>query len=344
MVLPLLVSEGTLGALIVKTRKTDTCLNTVVPAMHWSPREQERKTDAILELCRNRLDQGCAEKYYLQKPKILKRRLQQCVFPGGVCQNGSSVFEITHFDITLKEFGLTWKPKATLNHHLTCSPINLDPFLLATTNPNHRADISAFDIIGYPNVEEEIQRLYKMSLNTMSGPSWLSSQNSGRIVAQRGGPYSLNILPSIHRETRGIDNATMKDKNTDFIHPALRREDGASFLVVYRAGASVYPMEYDEPIFGAHTQCFEFASPKFYCADTEATGLGCFEQFQYCLPKSGFCTPWGFNDEPLQTVRAHVEPENSIAMMAVIWGLELARNFLTTHNYLFLRSEIRRAC
>jgi hypothetical protein len=49
----------------------------------------------------------------------------------------------------------------------------------------------------------------------------------------------------------------------------------------------------DDPFFSAHNR--GFPNTDYFCADAEATALGCVEQFQYCFPPgpSQPCTNWG---------------------------------------------------
>lgn len=95
-------------------------------------------------------------------------------------------------------------------------------------------------------------------------------------MAYNGGPYDLSVQP----QSRGLP-----------LHPSLERSDGFSFLIIHRAGTTMYSMEVEDPFFEAHSNCSSIESggqypqlwPKelqVYCPDHEATALGCLEQYQ----------------------------------------------------------------
>ncbi|KAE9374249.1 hypothetical protein N431DRAFT_533029 [Stipitochalara longipes BDJ] len=90
------------------------------------------------------------------------------------------------------------------------------------------------------------------------------------------------------------------------LNELMERDDGQSFLVIYRAGRRLFYNMINDPFFAAHRKAsFPFvAGPQqgpFFYPNHEATALSCVEQFQYCLPQSpvsNYCTDWGgFNGD-----------------------------------------------
>jgi len=166
-----------------------------------------------------------------------------------------------------------------------------------------------------PARNKTLQTNVSMSLNTMNGPNEVSNENSGFRMAQENGPFDVNTLP---RFWAGIGDVV---ENPDLMHRDLHRDDAMSFLVVFRAGASLYFGEIDDPFFAAHNPALSEGIEGLSYADHEATALGCFEQFQYCLPTSGFCTPWGTRSEQAQTVSKQLIIERDGVSLAELYVL-----------------------
>lgn len=146
--IPLLVSEGTLGQALVKTKMTDGCLKDYTGNLNI-----QAKTDSIFRLCQDSLDKDCASQYRIKQPRLGRRHFEKCIFPGNICVNGTKSFEITHTDITATELGVNTKSLVTMGHRLTCSPIQLDSLLISSSSqfPQHRANISVCVRKNYKN-------------------------------------------------------------------------------------------------------------------------------------------------------------------------------------------------
>jgi hypothetical protein len=84
--------------------------------------------------------------------------------------------------------------------------------------------------------------------------------------------------------------------NPDDLHPDLRGDKRVSFLIVFRAGWSVYYNQVDDPFFQARQRTNPPSNETFF-PDHEATALACFEQYQYCNAKNDRCTFWGIAAE-----------------------------------------------
>jgi hypothetical protein len=126
-------------------------------------------------------------------------------------------------------------------------------------------------------------------LATKNGPNKFSNESSGLKMFEEKGSFGLTVLP--HYMTT---QTFLRDRPPFDLNEALHRDDGESFLVVYRAGDRYYSEMINDPFFSAHNR--GVPRTDYFCADAEATALGCVEQFQYCLTSSRPsqpCTNWG---------------------------------------------------
>jgi len=134
---------------------------------------------------------------------------------------------------------------------------------------------------------------------TANGPNRFSSEYSGHFVANysRQEPvYDLTVYPYF---------VTVPSAVKENIHPYLRRDDGSVFVVMLRAGRSIYQERVLDPFYAAH----EMGMPAVYYPDHEATALGCVEQFRLCLnPVDSFCTDWGSDFDSL--IQVILAPQN----------------------------------
>ena len=127
--IPWWLTEGALGAPIVKSRNTEECLKSNA-ASHWGDTLGIlSRADEIFHLCRDRLNAGCDSAYYLSNPQITKTRSMACPFKGNICLSNTASFEITHWNISAFEMGVNSRSKLLLNRRLTYAPISLNPFL-----------------------------------------------------------------------------------------------------------------------------------------------------------------------------------------------------------------------
>jgi hypothetical protein len=122
---------------------------------------------------------------------------------------------------------------------------------------------------------------YGTVLETRNGPNAYSGEFSGNVMAAFGRPqpvYNLDIYPAPDAE-----------EPNEEIDSRLRRDDGHVFIVMFRAGRSLYVQQMDDPFYAAHNKMYNY-----YVPDYEATAIGCVEQFRYCLKdEKSFCTEWG---------------------------------------------------
>ncbi|KAN0121755.1 hypothetical protein V8E51_000081 [Hyaloscypha variabilis] len=279
--IPWWLTEGALGTPIVKSRNTEECLKSNSASHQVWRINRLSRADDIFHLCQDRLDAGCDSPYYLSDPQITKTRSTVCPFQGRICIGNTPSFEITQRKVSAFEMGVNSRSNLYVNRRLTCAPVSLNPFLSRPQNGSFIYVKKAFyneTVTLWPNIS--------LTLSTKNGPDIFSKKDSGIRMVQEDGPHDLNVLPS--EEMSGLNEL-------------MERNDGQSFLVVYRAGRRFFPTMINDPFFAAYRKAFFpfVARPQdgpFYYPNHEATALGCVEQFQYCLPQShqsDYCTDWG---------------------------------------------------
>ncbi|KAH7088977.1 hypothetical protein FB567DRAFT_619837 [Paraphoma chrysanthemicola] len=297
VVIPWALTNGSLETPIVKSRITEQCLKAERYNMiedFWADLLQ---ADAILQQCRNRLNDTCNSQYYFREPKVASRFIDACPFLGdGVCMNNTMTLELTHEDIGAYDAGVNSPILTKMNHRIRCAPLRLHNFYLFRTNltSNITPDGDHPPIITLPDgrriailgayitvkPKEQTSGGYGMDLRTLNGPNEMSKENSGRLLAERSTLSDITVLPRL-----------LTDFDTRELLPELRLPDALPFLVVYRAGARAFPWPVDDPFFSAHNM--KKGSNQTRYADHEATALGCAEQFQFCRREQQHCTPWG---------------------------------------------------
>ncbi|KAH7068937.1 hypothetical protein BKA63DRAFT_520342 [Paraphoma chrysanthemicola] len=297
VVIPWALTNGSLETPIVKSSVTEQCLKAESYEMIGDFWDDLLQADAILQQCRNRLNDTCNSRYYLREPKVASRFIDACPFLGdGVCMNNTMTLELTHEDIGAYEAGVNSPILIMMNHRIRCAPLHLGKFYLFRTNltsnltvdDGHTPIITSPDgrriaILGaYITVKPKGQTSgrFGMDLRTLNGPNEMSKENSGRLLAEKGTLSDITVLPRL-----------FADFDTRELLPELRLLNALPFLVVYRAGASEFAYPVDDPFFSAHN--IKKGNNYTRYADHEATALGCAEQFQFCRRKQQDCTPWG---------------------------------------------------
>jgi len=324
VVLPVILSDGALGAPIVRSKAGDYCSEEPPPGRiivteSDSPRI---RTDAIFEVCLNRLDHGCGSQYYIQQPQITKSSTA-CPFSKHVCYNTPNApnsFEISRSNITSYELGANSPSKLALNHRLTCAPIHLEPFLVLNSQDTLHSSVNIsilnaeFEIDGDRDGDlEYLRRVLTKLLQTLNGPNIFSNESSGLRMSLENGRQDLTILPEHPIPSRYRSNASQ------LFQKYLQTNRGQAFLIIKRPGNSAFCgvgfQPVDDPFFASHTrrpvddyrnegdtglpsfdpQYLETHRP--YYPDREASALGCVEQFQFCVSITGRCTSWESNSQ-----------------------------------------------
>jgi hypothetical protein len=141
--------------------------------------------------------------------------------------------------------------------------------------------------------------LYGTTLTTLNGPNRYSNEYSGHTVANFANPepiYDLSVYPQGYTK---VDPHFLNEN----LHPYLQREDGNVFVILLRAGRTVYNEEVSDPLYASH----EKIGSGYHVPDREATALGCVEQYNLCLAEHSICTNWSTDLESVvQTLMTYV--------------------------------------
>jgi len=277
--IPYLLTGGAWGAPEVRSQRTDACLDDIdgaFPGDFWDAKGM--LPDKIWENCHgtNIVDASC-------DPNFAGIRGFSTVISEGcplshICIDGLPTVTFTRTNLTAHDLGISSRLKMTVSQRMSCSPISLRPFIREGPSDS---GLGRFTL----SIENPIFTRYKYNAN-LSLPLWTNNTpKSGREVFNKGGVFQLQVLPK--NALGGFDNIL-----------SLVRQDGQAFLIVLKAGRTLYsatPGPISDPFFTANTIQSESNSSTdeiFYFPDMEATALGCIEQVQVCLTYNNTCYPW----------------------------------------------------
>jgi hypothetical protein len=189
-----------------------------------------------------------------------------CPFSPKACRPGSSPLQLEYVNVSLRDVGLNVKSDVLFSRRVTCSPLNLDHFLL----------------------------------NASDGTTWLhfavensSSYESGAIpILRQRLTYSNGRNPppsNLHWLEGRTPDLRYWTATADLVHPDLFRPDGETFILIYDAGRAVYRKPINDPMYSAHNRLRN--QGREYWPDYEYTAMACHEQHRFCL-HNGPCTPF----------------------------------------------------
>jgi hypothetical protein len=362
--LPLLLTEGTINPPVVKSRPMPECqsynpgLSKVASFVQYSA--VLKSIDSIAQLCQGSPRERCYEGYGLVSPRIEKRRLDGCPFPGPVCDNSTKALEITHFNLSAYELGSNSPSSVSLSHRTTCAPVDIDKFTLLLRKSN-RGIITARATDNLTLADN-----FFFLLHTPNGPNGYSKNWSGHDAARANVQSSIQILPSY----RGTILDDPKWESWEAVHQHIRRDDGHSFLIVNIAGRVTYGRPLNDPFFPAHAIAEEsryLSNRTEWWPDREATAMACVDQYEFCIPGSegtALCSGWSNGDYVVGMIvalfwiqRGHQipidfdsdessrrlksilrSPEGRAAVMDGITHLPAAINAMSLHQSMTLRN------
>ncbi|KAJ9660435.1 hypothetical protein H2198_002553 [Neophaeococcomyces mojaviensis] len=338
--IPASLTDGAFGALVVKSQSLNSCVTSEV-ALGWLRYAMALpKIDAISQQCFGEAIQTCDSQYYFTSPHIVKRRIDSCPFPSNVCQKGIKPFEILHMNASAFDFGINSPSKISFSHRLTCAPLNVDDFLLVPTlHPNH-SWISARTTLDRKTAWSN----FSVLLSTVNGPNSFSNESSGRKMAIDNGPAEVTVLPR-HIVPFSVNELEYQK----LIHQDLRRDDGQSFMIVNRAGRTIYSSEVNDPFLSAHNKVNHGEDYVRYLPDYEATALGCVEQYQFCVPRSSrstYCSQWGFTTQAWADIQEVLVPDETAPLEDLYDIMERIASFdelirsTTVYGHLALRNTM----
>jgi hypothetical protein len=280
---PYLLTDGVWGVPEVRSQRTDACLDDIegaFPGDFWDAKGM--LPDEIWEHCHgvNNIDASC-------DPNFADIRGFSTVISEGcplshICIDGLPTVTFTRANLTAYDLGISSRLEMTASQRMSCSPISLRPF---TREGPGDSGLGRFSL----SIANPILTRYEYNAN-LSLPLWTNNTpESGREVFNKGGVFQLQVLPK---------NPLRRYGNIFNLHPSLARRDGHVFVIILKAGRTLYsatPGPISDPFFTANTILSESNSSTneiFYFPDMEATALGCIEQVQVCLTSDNTCDPW----------------------------------------------------
>lgn len=295
VMLPWLLTDGALGAPEVRSQRTHNCIdswaegfpgdlvnsNLLLSSSIWKQCHDEKNADSY-----------CDQNFVGMKTYVTSLR-PGCIFPSQICLKSQPMAIFTRANLTAYDLGVNLNFKMTVSHRILCSPISLDPFIRKIKRPAE-VDIKLGDF----TLSIQDPRLYNVTE---------SSRNLQLNMWTDNGPYSgLEMFRKKSRFFIQVLLETGSDitpESSKHIHPLLRFGDAQTFVLVLKAGGTMYfsPGPITDPLFQARRFAIGPES-NIYAPDREATGIGCVEQIQICvdLPSGPKCYPWtkGVRDWP----------------------------------------------
>jgi len=333
---PVWASEGALGAPLVISASTARCIESPL----YSPSGMHIPTaaDSIFHECSLGTAGHCDQDYSIPYDKIQTEQLSRCPFgqpytrpmtaglvsaskpeaieedaankaqtilkAENICSERASPIQITHWNLTARDFGVNSRHSFQMSHRLTCSPILLDKFLFNLGNTTavviDRDDIWSALATSIEQEAEDRENeiptrlmlwgMNFMSLVTHNGPNdKYPEERSGRLVWGVGGPRDVLVKPPVDMM---LDALNPPDNYGKLREGPLVDEERRAFLVIHRPGRVAYSSPVDDPFFSAHDVIGGYNNT-FYIPDFEATALGCLEEYKVCASGGGMCTDWG---------------------------------------------------
>lgn len=327
--------SGGLETPVVRSRRTESCIG-------YEDRGDVFETnahlaDGVYKRCwynRTESDNPCGRMDGIldDRPQLILSKQSECPFPGDVCQLEHGSVQLEHRNLSLRQFGVNSKSKVLMSHRLTCAPLKMEKFL----NVSSSGEETMVAVVNWNSTfvtDIDSWAGYGRNISTVNGPNRYSSELSGFKAFQSKQSYQLHCWPGPSSSSN--DNQSTRIEK---MHPDLRRYDGTVFVTAFLAGESFYHQPIDDPMFAAH-----FSPGKLngymYFPDYEITGLGCVEQYQFCVPDTlNICTPWGSEWEyllELMELLSKAGDNDSVQDIRVFQAQFASTD--TVQNYLFRR-------
>ncbi|PMD42921.1 hypothetical protein L207DRAFT_526152 [Hyaloscypha variabilis F] len=332
--------QGDLSTTVVLSKSTDTCIG-------WENRPGSNHyttqlADSFFKKCLlNTSDtfSSCSTESGIvgSTPQFHTDRKAACPFPGDVCQDGVQPVRLEYMGLSPRDFGVNLRHQVLISQRVVCAPLKMDQFLLLFPSPDDSTKLredKSFIWFGRkyhdPTFNSTDLGIWGTMLRTLNGPNRYSKEYSGNYLAsfQKQQPvYDLDVYPF-----------GLQDDQKETIHPGLQRDDGVVFIVMLRAGRSLYNMSapIEDPFYAAHNT---YPDTNLLIPDYEATALGCVEQYKLCWNnKTSPCTNWGRFQVAVVEMMAVARAAGDIDML---YDLGFVYGALTTmgsvHRYLLQR-------
>jgi hypothetical protein len=318
VMLPWFLVDGALGSPEVRSRATETCNDSWLEGFPASfINSNLLLSSSIWDNCHEKanVDSYCDPNF--KSLNFYETSLRSgCIFPQHICLKDQPVATFTRANITTHDLGLNSKSKMTVSHRVSCSPVSLDSFI----RPNSRSDEA--DVDGSFVLSIQNPQLYHNSPQASLGldldMSTNNSFDSGLEMFESRSLFSVQVLPS-------LDSIAINE-TSKYIHPLLRSPDAQTFLLVVKAGRTLYSSlkPVTDPLFAASklSNMINYPQTEFYISDREAAGIGCIEQTQVCLqlPLGPKCYPW--------TQNLWDFPENLLKELYQLRDMELITDYM----------------
>ena len=300
---------GYLSTAVVQSKFTDSCVGH--EDRMWSKRYTAQLADSFFKRCisiPSDVAPLCSQESGIvgNIPEIQSEGDAECPFSKDVCQEATQPLRIGFLGLGPRDYGVNLNQPVSVDHRVTCAPLKTELFLYPIPLSFDGGRWANGSLLWFgrpfndPNAKVNRTAIYGMILETRNGPNSYTGEFSGNVMAsfRRPNPaYSFDIYPT--------PNA--KDPNEE-IDPRLRRDDGHVFIVVLRAGRSLYAQQMDDPFYAAHNKV-----DNSYVPDYEATAIGCVEQFRYCLTDGeSFCTTWATSLEVFRQLLDVRHPKSTV--------------------------------
>ncbi|KAH6884911.1 hypothetical protein B0T10DRAFT_550785 [Thelonectria olida] len=287
IVLPFLISDGTMGPPIVRSKATPGCLASDKLPHLFDIVFRTLMVDDFYDTCISKHGMNCDQKYFLTGADIETVRVE-CPFDHRLCLADVLGLQIIRKNITFLEAGVNSPYDLTISHRISCSPVHLDFLTYPFTNQtSRRGSLVTVKYVGLDDLSGDVWPNMSMRIFTENGPGRWSNERSGLIAYQEGYKRRLTILP--HYLASG-----QAKSQPELLHPWLRQEWAAPWVAVFQAGDSRYGFEISDPFFSArncHKNGGEYNTTTCI-ADHEATAVGCTEQYSICSGDLDYCSPW----------------------------------------------------
>ncbi|KAK6513420.1 hypothetical protein TWF281_005046 [Arthrobotrys megalospora] len=368
ILLPLLLTSGTETPQVI-SKETSYCDIRLWPTQPSRHREIYSIANAKYEQCWDRKgghfndNPECSD-----RPRNLeiKNLPGYCPFKENICVSGTDTLQITGKNISIREMGINSRSSLTMSHRLECAPVDVSNFVYSIDSLQIRGNFSSHRKPQPPVLSVVDPKVYKewehrepifeeswIRLRTYNGPNQWTNESSGQIIAnadlEQLDDGSLVLLPGHNK------SETISDTPEFPFHPSIGSQNATVFFVIYLAGRRTYfDLPIQDPVFAAHVRSRRFGGRGSYHPDFEATGIGCLEQYSYCLYIQGEwgCTPWDRRKiwqeviysylvtHEIHPTRRNAKVRGSAERKAYLEALELSQSMRRISKLLGVRSYV----
>lgn len=289
---------------LVPTQRPSSC-QMVMETEHFTDFNQDREAEQTYMQCWKKwlvnADAPCPTAYSDSVFPKLQARNTTCPFSPEACLAPSLGFELEHHLLPV-DLGLNSPSKLGIHRNLKCAPLKADHFLrlLPPRVSKYQSYLDFSDPSEHSGSDDWLK--YIARLETLNGRNKFSSRYSGRTDGATN-EDAIDSMMTLH--TIPTSRRTSESAHKRLIHPSLKQEEGMPFVLVYKAGATLFdtspyrPQPLRDPLFGG-TRLIQNDTTAYY-PDYEATVLGCVEKIRFCRHESEDvitdCSRWMVIDE-----------------------------------------------